>query len=200
MKKIITILSVLLISFSLFSRPTFRSTNHKIAGILVKKLYRIYKTKKYKNGLKITTGSMHKRFKKLYDFQRMNRWRVPAKLNKLSNMLSGFHLLNLYSHKFKNKEYIMVNCVWVMKYRDTTAQSMGIAKTKWVVRAYLVKKDKKGIWKVSSEKFITEYLLRGEEHQMLKKIYKKLQQQRMRRRRRGRRSGYSSRYRRNIRG
>jgi hypothetical protein len=182
MKKTALILISLFAVTALFSRPVLKPSNiNEISrpAKLVAQIYKIYKNQKYKSGLSITTGSMLKRFKKLHNHMVMNNNKIPATLKRLSTMMYGFKLLNEYTQNYNGKKYVMVNCLWIMKYRDTTPQSEGIAKTKWVVRAYLAKKVGRS-WKISSEKFITEYLMRGEERALLEKIEKKIRTQQRR--------------------
>jgi len=138
---------------------------------IVAKLYDIYKNQKYRDGLAITTGTIYKKFKKFYDYQRMNNGRIPQQLTRLAGQMSGFKVLDEFKLQHKGKEYSIVHCIWVIKYKDNTAQSSGLIKTKWIVRAYLLKKENNE-WKISSEKFITEHLFRGEERELMNKIYK----------------------------
>lgn len=175
--------------FKAFPRASKVKTNaDSIPAKLVAKLYDIYKTQKFRNALKITTGSMKKRFKKLYNYMRMHQYRVPARLKRLSAMLHDYKFIGQYDHKYKGRKYSLIDCIWVMKYRDSSKYSSGITKTKVVVRSYLVKKVR-GNWKVSSEKFVTEYILRGAEIKYNKMIKKSIQRQRLRRRRRRRYRG-----------
>ncbi len=189
MKKLTFILFCLAISTGIFSRSAeIKIQESSVPAKLVAKIYNIYKTQSYKSALKITTGTMKKRFTKLYNYLRMNQYRVPARLKKLSARLHEYRFVGQYNKTYKGRKYSLVDCLWVMKYRDMSRFGSGIVKTKVILRAYLVKKIK-GRWKVSSEKFITEYILRGEEVKRNRMIRKKIQIQRMRRMRRNRYRG-----------
>jgi hypothetical protein len=126
---------------------------------------------------------MLKRFEKLNNHLRMNQFKVPETLKRLSDRMSGFRFVGEYLQNYNGKEYSLVDCIWIMKSRDNSPQSMGIVQTKLVVRAYLVKKINNQ-WKVSSEKFITEHILREEEHKLIERIRKQIEQQRLNQQRR----------------
>ncbi len=189
MKKL-TILFISLIF--IFSSTVFSKRGNKkgssIQARLVAQIYNIYKTQSYRKALKITTGSMKKRFKKLYDYLRMHQYRIPTRLKKLSAMLHDYRFVGQYDQTLKGKKYSLIDCIWVLKYRDNSKYGSGMTKTKIVVRAYLVKKVK-GRWKVSSEKFITEHILRDEEFKHNKMIERSIKKQRIKRMRRKRYGG-----------
>ncbi len=160
------------------NRPAVKS----IPAQLVEKIYRIYKQQNYREGLAITTGTMLKRFTKLNDHLRMNQNKIPDQLKRLSERMSGYRFVGEYTHTYNGKEFTLVDCIWIMKSRDTSPQSMGIIQTKLVVRAYMVKKVNNE-WKVSSEKFITEHILREEEHKLIERIRRQIELQRQNQRR-----------------
>jgi hypothetical protein len=189
MKRFVIFLVFLSFSICAFSKPAKHSEiGNTVPAKLVAQIYNIYKTQNYRKGLKITTGTMKKRFKKLYDYLRMHQQRVPAKLQRLSGMMHGYRFVGQYNQKYKGRKYAIIDCIWVLKYRDNEKYGSGILRKKLVVRSYLVKKVS-GKWKVSSEKFVTEHIIRDEEIKFNKMIQRKIQQQRMRRRRRMRGRG-----------
>lgn len=180
MKKLI-IIFIFLFNISIFTQSNQNLTKIKegksIPAKLVKKIYDIYKYQKYNEGLKISTGLILRRFQRINDYLRMNQNKIPNDLNQLSNKMSGYYYIGESSYTHNNIEYTMVDCVWVMRYRDTSPQSTGIIHSKLVVRSFLVKKINNE-WKVSSDKFITEYILRGEEFKLMEKIKEQIEKQR----------------------
>jgi hypothetical protein len=93
--------------------------------------------------------------------------------------LDGYRYVGEYNLTQNGKEFTMVDCVWVMRSKDTSPQTTGIIQTKLVVRSFLVKKVNNE-WKVSSDKFITEYILRDQEYKLMETIRQQMARQRSR--------------------